>query len=68
MPRWQWQTIRWREGSEGWLRAKFVSIRCWRVDGEVRVSPELGVADMKQLGALDFHNYNVEAHSHRHHV
>ena len=41
---------------------------CWRVDGEVRVSPELGVADMKQLGALDFHNYNVEAHSHRHHV
>ena len=34
LPRWQWQTIRWREGSEGWLRAKFVSIRCWRVDGE----------------------------------
>jgi hypothetical protein len=34
LPRWQWQTIRWREGSEGWLRAKFVAIRCWRVDGE----------------------------------
>lgn len=34
LPRWQWQTIRWREGSEGWLRAKFVMIRCWRVDGE----------------------------------
>ena len=41
---------------------------CWRVDGEVRVSPDLGVADMKKLGPLDFHNYNVEAHSHRHHV
>ena len=34
IPRWQWQTIRWREGSSGWLRAKFVAIRCWRVDGE----------------------------------
>jgi len=34
MPRWQWQTIRWREGSDGWLRAKFMAIRCWRVDGE----------------------------------
>jgi SRSO17 transposase len=32
--RWLWQTIRWREGSEGWLRAKFVAIRCWRVDGD----------------------------------
>lgn len=26
MPRWQWQTIRWREGSTGWLRAKFEAI------------------------------------------
>lgn len=34
MPRWQWQTIRWREGSTGWLRAKFVALRCWRVDGD----------------------------------
>lgn len=41
---------------------------CWRDDGKVHVSPDLGVADMKRLGALDFANYNVEAHSHRHHV
>lgn len=33
-PRWQWQTIRWQEGSAGWLRAKFVAFRCWRVDGD----------------------------------
>ena len=33
-PRWQWQTIRWHEGSTGWLRAKFVALRCWRVDGD----------------------------------
>lgn len=40
----------------------------WRPDGTLRISPELGVADMKALGALDFKNYNVEAHAHRHHV
>lgn len=34
LPRWQWQTIRWREGSQGWLQAKFVGVRCWRVDGD----------------------------------
>jgi SRSO17 transposase len=34
LPRWQWQTIRWREGSTGWLRAKFVALRGWRVDGD----------------------------------
>ncbi len=26
------------------------------------------MADMKALGALDFHNYSVESHQHRHHV
>jgi anaerobic magnesium-protoporphyrin IX monomethyl ester cyclase len=39
-----------------------------RSDGTFYISPELGVADMKALGALNFHNYNVESHSHRHHV
>lgn len=34
LPRWQWQAIRWREGSQGWLHAKFVTVRCWRVDGD----------------------------------
>jgi SRSO17 transposase len=34
LPRTKWKTIRWREGSQGWLRAKFVALRCWRVDGD----------------------------------
>lgn len=34
LPKWHWQTIRWREGSQGWLRAKFVAVRAWRVDGQ----------------------------------
>lgn len=41
---------------------------CWRDDGGEHISADLGVADMKVLGALDFHNYPVERHRHRHHV
>jgi anaerobic magnesium-protoporphyrin IX monomethyl ester cyclase len=41
---------------------------CWRDDRGEHLSPSLGIADMKTLRALDFRNYNVEAHSHRHHV
>ncbi len=41
---------------------------CWKdVTGE-HLSPTLGVADMRALTALDFQNYSVEKHSHRHHV
>jgi len=29
-----WQTIRWREGSKGWLKARFCAVRCWREPSE----------------------------------
>jgi len=41
---------------------------CWKDENGIHLSPTLGVTDMKQLGALSFENYNVEAHQHRHHV
>ncbi len=41
---------------------------CWRDGGGQHLSPSLGVADMSRLQALDFRNYPVEAHEHRHHV
>lgn len=41
---------------------------CWRDESGIHLSPSFGVADMKQLGALRFENYEVEAHVHRHHV
>jgi B12-binding domain/radical SAM domain protein of rhizo-twelve system len=42
---------------------------CWRdADGEEHISAQLGVVQMKTLGALDFKDYPVELHSHRHHV
>jgi len=37
-------------------------------DGRLHVNPASAVADMSALGPLDFRNYNVEAHWHRHHV
>jgi SRSO17 transposase len=34
LPQRRWQTIRWREGSKGWLKARFAAVRCWRVASE----------------------------------
>jgi SRSO17 transposase len=34
VPRWQWRTIRWRRGTRGWLRKKFVAVRGWRVTSD----------------------------------
>jgi SRSO17 transposase len=39
-----WRTIRWREGSKGWLRGRCVAVRCWRVlsDGPRRIGWLIG--------------------------
>lgn len=31
-----WRTIRWREGSQGWLRGRFAALRRWRVTSDGR--------------------------------
>ncbi len=41
---------------------------CWRDEGGEHISPTQCAVDMSSLGALDFRDYDVEAHSHRHHV
>lgn len=41
---------------------------CFKSEEAFHVSSTFGVADMSALGSLDFNNYNVEAHWHRHHV
>ena len=40
----RWQTVRWREGSQGWPKAKVVALRCWRVsaDGRRRIGWLIG--------------------------
>lgn len=40
----------------------------FRAERGIHISSELSVTDMKLLPPLDFNNYNVEAHWHRHHV
>jgi SRSO17 transposase len=34
VPRWQWRPVRWRRGTKGWLRQKFVALRGWRVTSD----------------------------------
>jgi anaerobic magnesium-protoporphyrin IX monomethyl ester cyclase len=41
---------------------------CWRDENGEYLTPTLGITDMRSLGALSFKNYNVEAHTHSHHV
>jgi SRSO17 transposase len=36
LPKREWQTIRWREGTKGWMRRKFVAVRAYRVVGGER--------------------------------
>jgi len=36
IPRRKWATIRWREGTKGWLRKKFVAVRAYRTLDGVR--------------------------------
>ena len=52
--------------SEQWEQIPGCCFR--RDDGTFHISSEFGVTDMQALGPLDFANYNVEAHTHRHHV
>jgi hypothetical protein len=39
-----WRSVRWREGSKGWLHGRFVALRCWRVrpDGKRRAGWLIG--------------------------
>src|SRR2546428_12600495 len=44
LPRRQWRTVRWRHGTKGWLRKKFVAVRGWRItaEGEAHIGWLLG--------------------------
>ena len=41
---------------------------CWRSAEGEHLSANSGVVNMRELSSLQFKNYAVEAHSHRHHV
>jgi SRSO17 transposase len=66
LPQRGWQTIRWREGSKGWLKARFRALRCWRVTSKGTRLPGWLVGERPARGAKDkwkYHwsNFSVKA-------
>src|SRR6266700_3349245 len=58
VPRRQGRTIRWRHGSKGWLRKKFVAVRGWRItaEGEAHIGWLLG--ERAARGQPEEHKYD----------
>jgi len=54
----RWQTIRWREGSKGWLKARFHALRCWRVTSEGTRRPGWLIGERPARGAKDERKYH----------
>jgi SRSO17 transposase len=66
VPERHWQTIRWREGSKGWLKARFCALRCWREPSAgVRVPGwligERPAGGKKDKWKYHWSNFSVEA-------
>src|SRR5512135_1781607 len=66
VPRSAWRTVRWRQGSDGWLRGRFVALRCWRVtaDGRRRLGWLIGERPGRgQTGRAKYHwsNFGPDA-------
>jgi SRSO17 transposase len=58
LPRRRWRTIRWREGSKGWLKGRFAALRCWREPSEgVRV-PGWLIGERPPRGKADERKYH----------
>jgi SRSO17 transposase len=53
-----WRTIRWREGSKGWLRARFTALRCWRVTSKGTRLPGWLIGERPARGQQDKWRYH----------
>jgi SRSO17 transposase len=54
----RWQTIRWREGTKGWLRARFAAVRCWRVTTAGARRPGWLIGERPARGVKDKERYH----------
>src|SRR5215831_19109812 len=66
VPRRRWQTIRWRQGSKGWLKARFHALRCWREPSEGVRLPGWLIGERpprgkKDKGKYHWSNFGAEA-------
>jgi SRSO17 transposase len=58
LPARRWQTIRWREGTKGWLKARFAAVRCWRVTSAGARLPGWLIGERPARGAKDKGKYH----------
>jgi SRSO17 transposase len=66
LPAGVWRSVRWREGSTGWLRGRFTAVRCWRVtsDGTRHVGWLIGereARDQEQRRKFSWSNLGPQA-------
>ena len=57
VPRCQWRTIRWRHGTKGWLRKKFVAVRAWRLTAEGEAHIGWLVGERAARGQAEEHKF-----------
>lgn len=58
LPARRWPTIRWREGTKGWLKARFTAVRCWRVTAEGARHPGWLIGERPARGVKDKWRYH----------
>jgi SRSO17 transposase len=58
LPAGRWQTIRWREGSKGWLSGRFAALRCWRETAEGVRLPGWLIGERPARGKEDERKYH----------
>jgi SRSO17 transposase len=64
LPGRSWRTIRWREGSKGWLKGRFTAVRCWRVPSqEAARVPGWLIGERTSAGERKYHFSNFGASS-----
>ncbi len=58
VPRRQWRTIRWRHGTKGWWRTKFVARRAWRITAEGEAHSGWGLGERAARGQPEEHTFS----------
>jgi len=65
-PRRLWRTIRWRMGKKGWLRKKFLALRCFRLSEDGRLVEGFLLGERAARGQAEERKYywsNLAAHT-----
>jgi SRSO17 transposase len=58
-----WRTVAWREGSQGWLRGRFVAVRAWRIRSSGHRRAGWLIAEQTSDGKRKYYWSNWGAHA-----